>query len=83
MATPDIRGASRRNGTMADNDIAAAAESAPPVDPAAEAAALREENAALKDRLLRAIAETENLRRRSEREAADARVYAVTKFAGD
>ncbi|MDE2017123.1 MAG: nucleotide exchange factor GrpE [Hyphomicrobiales bacterium] len=68
---------------MADNDIAAAAESAPPVDPAAEAAALREENAALKDRLLRAIAETENLRRRSEREAADARVYAVTKFAGD
>ena len=37
----------------------------------------------LKDRLLRALAETENLRRRSEREASDARQYAVSKFAGD
>jgi len=36
-----------------------------------------------KDRLMRAVAETENVRRRSEREKADAHSYAVTKFARD
>jgi molecular chaperone GrpE len=41
------------------------------------------ENSELKDRALRALAETENMRRRSEREAADARTYAVTNFARD
>src|SRR3546814_2623752 len=42
-----------------------------------------EEIAALKDRLLRAAAETENVRRRLEREKADAAVYAATGFARD
>ena len=37
----------------------------------------------LKDRLLRAVAETENIRRRSTREKADATSYAVTGFARD
>jgi molecular chaperone GrpE len=45
--------------------------------------ALNAENAALKDRVLRTLAEMENLRRRTEREAADARTYAVTAFARD
>ena len=45
--------------------------------------ALNVENAALKDRVLRTLAEMENLRRRTEREAADARTYAVTAFARD
>ena len=36
-----------------------------------------------KDRLLRTMAEMENLRRRTEREVADARTYAVTNFARD
>ena len=36
-----------------------------------------------KDRLLRTLAEMENLRRRTEREVADARTYAVTSFARD
>jgi molecular chaperone GrpE len=44
---------------------------------------LNEENAGLKDRLLRTLAEMENLRRRTEREVADARTYAVTRFAKD
>lgn len=39
------------------------------------------ENADLKDRLLRAVAEMENLRRRTEREMADTRQYAVSSFA--
>jgi molecular chaperone GrpE len=44
---------------------------------------LQQENAALKDRLLRALAEMENLRRRTEREVADAKTYGVTSFARD
>lgn len=46
-------------------------------------ATLEAEKADLKERLLRALADTENMRRRSEREAADARTYAVTNFARD
>jgi len=41
------------------------------------------ENAALKDQILRLAAEAENTRRRAEREANDARAYAIQKFARD
>ena len=37
----------------------------------------------LRDKLLRAVAETENVRRRSDKEKADAANYAVTNFARD
>ncbi|WP_293794779.1 nucleotide exchange factor GrpE [uncultured Bosea sp.] len=61
-----------------------AAGAAPPSQAEAGALAeLRSENAALKDRLLRALAETENVRRRAERDLGDARQYAVTRFARD
>lgn len=49
--------------------------------PADVIAALNAENVELKDKLLRALAETENTRRRAEREKADASTYAVTRFA--
>ena len=42
-----------------------------------------EEIASLKDRVLRAAAETENVRRRLEREKVDASSYAMTGFARD
>ena len=45
--------------------------------------ALNSENAQLKDKMLRTLAEMENLRRRTEKEIADARVYATTNFARD
>jgi molecular chaperone GrpE len=45
--------------------------------------ALEREHAEMKDRLLRALAEMENLRRRTEREVADSRLYSVTSFARD
>ncbi len=48
-----------------------------------ELTALRAEAADLKDRLLRALAETQNVRRIAERERSDATQYAVTKFARD
>lgn len=44
---------------------------------------LNSENMELRDRVLRALAEVENIRRRSEREATDMRVYAVTALARD
>ena len=46
-------------------------------------AELQAETAMLKDRLMRALADTENLRRRTEREREDTAKYAVSKFAGD
>lgn len=45
--------------------------------------ALRAEAEAMKDKLLRTLAEMENLRRRTEKEVADARAYATTGFARD
>ena len=45
--------------------------------------ALQDEVASLKDQRLRALAEAENIRRRAEKENADASQYAVTKFARD
>jgi molecular chaperone GrpE len=50
---------------------------------AAAVAALIAENAGLKDKMLRAMAEMENLRRRTEKEVADAKTYGVTSFARD
>jgi molecular chaperone GrpE len=46
-------------------------------------AVLEAERTDLKDKLLRTLADMENLRRRTEREIADARAYAVTNFARD
>jgi molecular chaperone GrpE len=51
--------------------------------PASEIDSLRTELADMRDRMLRALAETENTRRRAEREKQDASQYAVTKFARD
>ncbi|VAW21042.1 Heat shock protein GrpE [hydrothermal vent metagenome] len=45
--------------------------------------AAQEENAQLKDRLLRTVADMENLRKRTQREVRDARAYAIADFARD
>jgi molecular chaperone GrpE len=50
---------------------------------APETVALAQEAADNKDKLLRALAEMENLRRRTEREVADARTYGITSLARD
>jgi molecular chaperone GrpE len=62
-----------------ENQFAAEAEqsAADPVE------ALRAENAELRDRLLRTVAEMENLRKRNERELADKGKYAIASFARD
>jgi molecular chaperone GrpE len=62
------------------DEVVAAAPAAEAPDPVAE---LAREAADLKDRLLRALAEMENMRRRTEKEVADARSYAISNFARD
>lgn len=52
-------------------------------DDAARLEALEAETADLKDKLLRTVAEMENLRRRTEREKADTAKYAISNFARD
>jgi molecular chaperone GrpE len=62
-----------------DPGLAGAAE----LDEIKDRAALVQEATELKDRLLRTLADMENLRRRTEREVADARVYGISAFARD
>jgi molecular chaperone GrpE len=65
-----------------DNEMPETAE-APGAAEFAVLEALRAEIESLKDQRLRALAEVENIRRRAERDKADASQYAVTKFARD
>lgn len=51
--------------------------------PLDEAESLRAEVADLKDRLLRALADVENIRKRAERDRRDAELYGATRFARD
>ena len=64
-------------------DAATAAKTPAEADGFAVIEKLNAENAELKDRVLRVLAEMENLRRRTEKEVADARAYGVTAFARD
>ncbi len=70
----------------AEQPTAAEPEAATEPEAAAEAedaAALTAEVDDLKDRLLRALAETENVRRRAAKEREDVSKYAITAFARD
>ena len=58
----------------------AAPQETQPTEPLA---AIAQEVVTLKDKLLRSLAEMENLRKRTEREVADSRAYAITVFARD
>lgn len=52
-------------------------------DLASQLQAVQAENAELKDKMLRVLAEMENVRRRMERDKAEATKYAITRFARD
>jgi molecular chaperone GrpE len=75
-----------------NTDIPEPANDAGPVDdgqeipspsPEHQLEAARQEAAQLKDQLLRALAEAENVRRRAQREREDAAKYAIANFARD
>lgn len=78
----EIRRDDASEGGPAGESLREAPQKAAHADAEALAAALAERDE-MKDRLLRTLAEMENLRRRTEREVADARAYAVTSFARD
>ncbi len=73
--------------TELNTDAAPATEAEAPAAeaPAAESriAELESEVAGLKDQLLRALAETENVRRRAQREREDTAKFAISSFAKD
>src|SRR5271154_1035858 len=68
--------------TARAEDEAAAPAEAPATQPT-PSTALEREHAEMKDRLLRTLAEMENLRKRTEREVADSRLYGVASFGRD
>jgi molecular chaperone GrpE len=55
----------------------------PASEECADAEALAAENASLRDRILRALADAENTRRRAERTVQDTSKYAIADFAGE
>ena len=67
-------------GAPGDAPTSAAFEPESAPDPVAT---LEAEKADLKDKLLRTLADMENMRRRTEREVADARAYGIANFARD
>jgi molecular chaperone GrpE len=68
---------------MSEDNMPAPDAEAPLDDAGDPIEVLRAETAALKEQVLRYAAEAENTRRRAEREANDARAYAIQKFARD
>ncbi|MFA6264226.1 MAG: nucleotide exchange factor GrpE [Pseudolabrys sp.] len=83
MTDPTAR---KAENVSAETEKATAAQAAPTPefaeqpDPLAEA---KREAFEYKDKLLRTLAEMENLRKRTEREVTDARQYGITGFARD
>lgn len=73
--------AAPRNEAGAEPANAAGAEGEP--HPSVVIEKLAAENVEMKDRVLRTLAEMENLRRRTEKEVADAKTYGVANIARD
>src|SRR5215813_13534582 len=83
MTDPTAR---QDEAVAAENDNAAAPEAADSVTQAEAADSVtqaKSEVAEFKDKLLRTLADMENLRKRTEREVLDARVYGIAGFARD
>jgi molecular chaperone GrpE len=68
---------------MSDEFADEVEEEAVPQTPQNQILILEAEKEEMRDQLLRTLAEMENIRKRSERQVLDARIYAVEKFAGD
>src|SRR5476649_2911056 len=79
-ARPEMDASQTEGQAAPQPAAAAAAAAAPSADPIA---LLVREAADYKDKLLRALADMENLRKRTEREVADSRLYGITTFARD
>jgi molecular chaperone GrpE len=80
MTDPTARQAENADAEAENAGAKPAAQTSEAADPVAAA---RREAAEYKDKVLRTLAEMENLRRRTEREVADARLYGIASFARD
>ncbi|MEM9147799.1 MAG: nucleotide exchange factor GrpE [Pseudomonadota bacterium] len=85
-ATAEVAGELAPEGPSVEDLMPGLADAVAAEDAAALTAqidALEVERAELKDRLIRALAETENVRKRAERDRRDAETYGGTKLARD
>ncbi|MEO1305111.1 MAG: nucleotide exchange factor GrpE [Pseudomonadota bacterium] len=84
-AADEILKAAKATAPEDESDIedGVAEDEAVELTPDQQILALEIEKQELRDQMLRAMAEMENLRKRSEREKSDARIYAIEKFARD
>ncbi len=80
---PEKSAAEKENAAQENKDASAAEGDQQQDRDAAALEALLAENAEMKDKMLRALAEVENIRRRSQKEREDTAKYAVTSFARD
>ena len=72
------------NASPSEDPVGASATADPnEPDPFKVLEGLQQENVDLKDKVLRTLADMENLRRRTEREVSDAKIYGVASFARD
>ena len=83
--TTDTSGTAPERPAGTENETASSPAASGPQAPnaAGEQDVVAKELAEAKDRLLRTLAEMENLRRRTEREVVDARLYGIANFARD
>jgi molecular chaperone GrpE len=79
MSDSDIRPPSDNEPEPANETAVAPEQAAAPKS----STSLDRELAEAKDRLLRTLADMDNMRKRTEREVADARVYGISSFARD
>ncbi len=80
MTDPDLQ---KNDPAQASEPVVSKPYIMPDEPDAGSAEALAKEAAEARDRMLRTLAEMENLRKRTSREVADARVYGITGFARD
>ncbi|MGA7806481.1 nucleotide exchange factor GrpE [Bradyrhizobium sp.] len=83
MTDPDLQKNDPANPAQASEPVVSKPYIMPDDPEAGSAEALAKEAADARDRMLRTLAEMENLRKRTSREVADARIYGITGFARD
>ncbi|WP_257167578.1 nucleotide exchange factor GrpE [Bradyrhizobium sp. SRS-191] len=83
MTDPDLHQNDPENPAQASEPVVSKPYIMPDDPETGSAEALAKEAADARDKMLRTLAEMENLRKRTAREVADARMYGITGFARD
>jgi len=83
MTDPDLQKKNPANPEQASEPVVSKPYVMPDDPDPASVEALTKEVAEARDKMLRTLAEMENLRQRTRREVADAKIYGITGFARD